>query len=163
MKAPGLVVSDKKFFENCILKNFLWPRDLLIQPIRTIWTTLVGDHPGTLPVEFGQITISGLREDVVWTFPNIIQCKIVPPGRGQFWPQGHNFKQLWWRTSRWCYIPNMKVLGLVVSDKKIFENCILKTYFLTPWPTYATSHNHLNNFGRGPPRDHSGWVSSNYY
>ena len=31
----------------------------------------------------------------------------------------------------------MKALGLVVSDKKIFENCI------------------LNNFGRGPPRDHS--------
>jgi len=25
----------------------------------------------------------------------------------------------------------MKALGLVVSDKKIFENCILKTYFLT--------------------------------
>jgi len=23
----------------------------------------------------------------------------------------------------------MKALGLVVSDKKIFENCILKTYF----------------------------------
>jgi len=28
----------------------------------------------------------------------------------------------------------MKALGLVVSDK-IFESCILKTYFLTPWPT----------------------------
>jgi len=26
----------------------------------------------------------------------------------------------------------MKALGFVVSDKKIFENCILKTYFLTP-------------------------------
>jgi len=26
----------------------------------------------------------------------------------------------------------MKALGLVVSDKKIFENCILKTYILTP-------------------------------
>jgi len=37
-----------------------------MQPIRTIWTILVGDHPGTIPVEFGQITISGSREDVVW-------------------------------------------------------------------------------------------------
>jgi len=45
----------------------------------------------------------------------------------------------------------MKVLGLVVSDKKIFENCILKTYFLTPSPTYATNQNHLNNFGRVYP------------
>ena len=26
-----------------------------MQPIRTIWTILVGDHPGTIPVEFGQI------------------------------------------------------------------------------------------------------------
>ena len=37
----------------------------------------------------------------------------------------------------------MKALGLVVSDMKIFESCILKTYFLTLWPTYATNQNHL--------------------
>jgi len=47
----------------------------------------------------------------------------------------------------------MKALGLAVSEKKIFEKCILKTYFLTPWPTYATNWNGLNNLG--PPRDHS--------
>jgi len=57
----------------------------------------------------------------------------------------------------------MKSLGVVVSDKKIFENCILKTYFLTPWHTYAINQNHLNKFGRGPPRDHSCevWSKSN--
>ena len=57
----------------------------------------------------------------------------------------------------------MKALGLAVSDKKIFENCILKTYFLTRWPTYATNWNGLNNFDRGPPRDHSCevWSKSN--
>jgi len=50
----------------------------------------------------------------------------------------------------------MKALDLVVSDKKIFESFILKTYLLTPWPTYATNWNGLNNFDdRGPPRDHS--------
>jgi len=43
-----------------------------MQPIKTIWTILVEDHPGTIPVEFGQITISGLGEDVIWTFPYII-------------------------------------------------------------------------------------------
>jgi len=36
-----------------------------MQPIRTILTILVGDHPETIPVEFGQVTISGSREDVV--------------------------------------------------------------------------------------------------
>jgi len=57
----------------------------------------------------------------------------------------------------------MKALGLVVSDKKIFESFILKTYFFTPWPTYATNWNGLNNFDRGQPRDHSFevWSKSN--
>ena len=66
MKALGLVVSDKKIFENCILKTYFWtPRDLLMQPIRTICTTLVGDHPGIIPVKFGQNPMSGFRgEDV---------------------------------------------------------------------------------------------------
>jgi len=77
MNALGLLVSGKKIFENCILKTYLWPRDLLMQPTGTIWTILVGDHLGIVPVKFGQIPISGSREDVVWNFPYIIQCKIV--------------------------------------------------------------------------------------
>ena len=88
MKALGLVVSDEKIFENCNLKTYFLTRDLLMQPIRTIWTILVGDHPGTIPVEFGQITISGSREDVVWTFPYIIQSKIVTPGAGSILTPG---------------------------------------------------------------------------
>jgi len=58
MKALGIVVSDKKSFESCILKTFFRPCDLLMQPIRTIWTILVEDHPETIPDEFGQIPIS---------------------------------------------------------------------------------------------------------
>ena len=30
-----------------------------MQPIKTIWTISVEDHPGTIPVEFGKIPISG--------------------------------------------------------------------------------------------------------
>jgi len=51
MKALGLVVSDKKFFESWITG--------------TVSTTLIGDHPGIIPVKFAQIPISGSREDVV--------------------------------------------------------------------------------------------------
>jgi len=58
MKAIGLVVSEKKIFENCILKTYFWPRDLQMQPITNIWTILVRDHPGTIPAEFGQITLA---------------------------------------------------------------------------------------------------------
>jgi len=54
----------------------------------------------------------------------------------------------------------MNALGLVVSHK-IFENCILKIYFLTLCPTKATNQNLLNNFGRGPPRDRSCRIWSN--
>jgi len=74
MKSLGIVVSDKKMFEHCILKTYFLTCDLHMQPLKTIWTILVGDHLGTIPVEFGQITISGSREDVVWTFSYIIQC-----------------------------------------------------------------------------------------
>ena len=46
-----------------------------MQPIRTIWTIAVG---------------SGSREEVDWTFPYIIQCKIVTPGVGSILAQGHS-------------------------------------------------------------------------
>ena len=72
----------------------------------------------------------------------------------------------WQRTSRFMmlYITYESSGPLiVVSGKKIFENCILKTYCLTPSPTYETNWNNLNNFGRGPPRDNSCevWSKSN--
>jgi hypothetical protein len=52
-------------------------KNLFFDPVTYLfnyWTILVGDHPGTIPVEFGQSPISGSREEVVWTFPYIIQC-----------------------------------------------------------------------------------------
>jgi len=52
-----------------------------MQPIRTICILLVVDHSGIIPAEFGQSPISGLREEVVCSFPYIIQCKIVTPGQ----------------------------------------------------------------------------------
>jgi len=82
MEALGLVVSDERIFESCILKTYFltpWPTYATNQ---TIWTISVRDHPGTIPVEFDQIPISGSREEVVWTFPYKIQCKIVTPGAG---------------------------------------------------------------------------------
>jgi len=59
-----------------------------MQLIRTIWIILVGDHPGIIPAEFGQIPISGSREEIVWSFPYIIQRKIVTPGPSSIVTQG---------------------------------------------------------------------------
>ena len=64
MKALGLVVSDKNIFESFILKPIYWPRDLLMQPTGTVWTTLVEEHLGIIPVKFGQNPMSGFREVV---------------------------------------------------------------------------------------------------
>ena len=60
----------------------------MMQPTETVWTTLIGDHPGIIPVKFGQIPINGSREDVVWSFPYIIQRKIVTPGAGSILTPG---------------------------------------------------------------------------
>jgi len=71
----------------------------------------------------------------VWTIsegdnPGIIpvefgQFQIYPPGRGQIRPKGHNL--------------NNKVHMLYTKYESIFENCISRTYYLTPWTTYATN------------------------
>jgi len=88
MKDLVLVVSDKKIFESFISKIYLltpWPT------YATNWNGLNNfdrGPPRIIPVKFGQIPISGSREDVVWSFPYIIQCKIVTPG----WAY---FEQLW--------------------------------------------------------------------
>jgi len=36
-----------------------------MQPTGTVSTILIGNYPGIIPVKFGQIPISGSREDVV--------------------------------------------------------------------------------------------------
>jgi len=46
-----------------------------MQPIGTVWATVLGDYPGIIPVEFGQIPISGLGE-VVYSF-NFILLVII--------------------------------------------------------------------------------------
>ena len=37
-----------------------------MQPIETIWTVLVEDHPGIIPVKFGQNSMSSFREEDVY-------------------------------------------------------------------------------------------------
>jgi len=66
-----------------------------MQPTGTVRTTLVGDHPGIIPVKFDQIPTSGRREDVVLSFPYINQCKSVTPGAGSILTPGALVEQLW--------------------------------------------------------------------
>jgi len=87
-ESTGPCIFRQEVFENFHFKTYLLIRDLLMQPTGTVWTTLIGDHPGIIPVKFGKIPISGSREDVVWSFPYIIQCKIVTRGAGSILTPG---------------------------------------------------------------------------
>jgi len=87
-KLWALYFQTRRFLKIEFWKPYFWPRDLLMQPIRTIWTILVEDNSGTIPVEFGQIPISGSKKEIVWKFPYIIQCKIVTPEAGSIFTPG---------------------------------------------------------------------------
>ena len=43
------------------------------------------------------------------------------PAAGPFWTPGPPFEQTWYRSIRQCYIPNIKALGLAVSEKMLFK------------------------------------------
>ena len=50
------------------------------------------------------------------------------PGVGPILTPGASSKQTLQRSTRRCYIPNMKALALTVSDKKIFKNFLQYLY-----------------------------------
>jgi len=93
-KLWALYFLTRRFLKIAFWKPNFWPCDLLIQPIRTIWTILVRDHSGTISGEFGQILISvqemkSFEDFIIW-----FNLKLWPHGRGQFWPQGLIWKFL---------------------------------------------------------------------
>ena len=47
--------------------------------------------------------------------------KHVIPRAGPFFAPGALFEQIWQRFTMLCFIPNIKALGVMVSDKKIFN------------------------------------------
>jgi len=51
-----------------------------MQPTGIVLVIVVEDHFGNIPVKFGQIPLSSLREEVISIFPNIFQCTILTPG-----------------------------------------------------------------------------------
>ena len=80
MESLGRVVSE-------IFFNFIWrcifTRDLLMQPVKTIWTILVEDHTGTIPVQF-KFPLSVQDKSSFEVFIIYFNLILWPPGRGQF-------------------------------------------------------------------------------
>jgi len=55
--------------------------------------------------------------------------------QGPFLPLGHNLNNLCSRLIKWCYIPNIDDVGLVVFDKKTF--LMYKPPWLGPFSPYG--------------------------
>ena len=63
-----------------------------------------------------------LEKKIFKSFPIYFNVKLLTPGAGPFLTPWGFFQQYMWRTSRCCNTQNMKALGLVVSEKKIFKS-----------------------------------------
>ena len=63
-------------------------------------------------------------------------------------------------STRRCYIPNIKALRLLVSEKKIFKDFAILSFWL-PWqPDLWLEFNLFSNFGRASHKEHPCQVSS---
>jgi len=57
---------QEDFLKIAFWKPIFWPCDLLMQPSKMVWTTLIAGHPGIIPVKIGQNPMSGFRGEDVW-------------------------------------------------------------------------------------------------
>jgi len=61
-KRSGPCEFKLRFLKIEYRKPIFWIHDLLMQPITTVWTALVGDHLRIMPVNFGQNPMSDFRD-----------------------------------------------------------------------------------------------------
>ena len=70
---------------------------------------------------------------------------------------GTSYKQTWYRSTRRCYIPNIKALGLSFSDQKNFKVSffvsVFKVVTLPRWGQFWPQGHHMNKLGKGPIED----------
>ena len=76
------------------------------------------DHYTLLYTKLESSGPCGFREDFFYVLPNVSLWELMTPGA--FLTQGAWLAGFLKRTTIHCYIQNMKALGLVVSEKKIF-------------------------------------------
>ena len=115
------------------------------------------NKPGRGPLGDATYQISrpcGFREDFFSCFPFYKPIyNMWPPGRAHFWPKGHNLIKLGRDPLGGATVLNIKALGHVVSEKKIFSCFRLYKPMLNMWPPgwvhlRPKGHN-LNKLGRG--------------
>ena len=119
MKALGLVVSEKKIF-LCFSHDAPWAG-----PIWTPGAWLAGFIKRTTIHWYTQnmkalCLVVSEKKIFFNVCPIVSLWELMTPGVGPFFTPGASLAGFIKRTIIHCYIQNMKGLGLVVSEKKIF-------------------------------------------
>ena len=61
--------------------------------------------------------------------------QLLTPGAGPVLTPGASYEQTWYRSTKKCYIQNIKALRLPVSEKKNYANFVLFSYVQLVTPT----------------------------
>ena len=107
---------------------------------------------------------SSFREEEFWSFPCLFPCfELVIPGARPVLTPGASYEQFWYKSTRRCFIPNIKALHFLVSEKKNFKGFLLCSNVSNLWqpppnPPHGRGQfwpqgHHMNNLGRGPLGD----------
>ena len=85
-----------------------------MDPGGTVGRIYKEDHYTLIKTKYESFGPCGFGEDFLRVFP------MTPPGAGPVWTPGVRLAGIIKSNTIHCYKQNMKALGLVVSDKKIF-------------------------------------------
>ena len=91
-----------------------------MDPRGTVGRIYKEDHYTLLHTKYESSWPCGFREEVFYVFPIVSLWELISPGVGPFLTPGPWLAGFIKRTTIHCYTQNMKALGLVVSEKKIF-------------------------------------------
>ena len=91
-----------------------------MDPKGTVGRIYKEDHYTLLQTKYESSGPCCFGEEVVFFFFFFLCFTHDPPGAGPVWTPGARLAGFIKRTTVHCYTQNMKALGLVVSEKKIF-------------------------------------------
>ena len=80
---------------------------------------------------------------------------LVTPGAGQFWPHGHYLNKFGRGPHVDATYQISRLLALWFQTKRFLKFSSRKSIFGLCDLDYATERSHLNNYQRGPYKDHS--------
>ena len=110
MKALGLLVLEKKIF-LCFSDD---------APRGTVGRIYKEDHYILLHTNMKALSLVVSEKKIFLCFSIICLWELITSGAGPFLTPGAWLAGIIKRTTTHCYIQNIKALGLVVSEKKIF-------------------------------------------